>query len=327
MQRMPMILSGLLALQVAGAIALALTGPDYGAFEASESLVAFDPGAVTEVAIDESGGESVVLRRQEDGWTLPGLHDFPADGAKVSGLLERLKALKKGLPVAVSGSAPKRFKLTEDDHERRVVLRGAGETLGEVLFGTSPSYRQVHARAPGDDAVYNVAFATYDAGTRPEDWMDRDFLNVPESEIARVELPSLALVRADNGLVVEGLGEDEETIKDEASRLLRKLARPGFTAVEGKGEAALARIGEPDLTVTLKRKDDTTLTYRLRRIEDTEAYLLSSSEHDYLFRVPKYSVQAILEASREKLVKPKATDTKADDAKTGEAASEGKSPS
>ena len=142
MRRKLVVLSGILALQAAIAIGLALSRPDYGAFEASEPLVAFDAEAVREIAIDEGGGETVVLRRHEDGWRLPALHDFPASEEKVSDLLERLSGLRKGLPVAVSGSAPKRFKLTEAEHERRIVLRGDDQTLGEVIFGTSPTYRQ-----------------------------------------------------------------------------------------------------------------------------------------------------------------------------------------
>lgn len=320
MRRPLVILSGILVLQAAGAVGLALSGPDYGAFEASEPLVVFDAEAVEEVAINDGGGESVVLRRHEDGWRLPGLHDFPASDEKVSVLLERLNGLRKGLPVAVSSSAPKRFKLTEAEHERRIVLRGDGETLAAVLFGTSPAYRQVHAKTPGDAAVYSVAFATYDTGTRPEDWMDRDFLKVPENDIIRVELPSLVLVRDDDELVVEGLGESEQTAENEAKSILRQLARPGFTAVEGRGEDALARIGEPDLTVSLKRKDGAALTYRLKQLDDKDEYLLASSDEDYLFRIPKYALQAVFDASRDKLVQPKAAVVEDGGGKSGETA-------
>lgn len=326
MRRTLVILSGLLALQIAGALGFALSRPDYGAFEASEPLVTFDAEAVKEVTIHEGGGESVVLRRSEDGWTLPALDGFPASSEKVSDLLQRLNSLKKGLPVALSGSAQKRFKLTEEEHERRIVLRGDDGALGEVLFGTSPAYRQVHARTPDDEAVFSVAFAIYEAAARAEDWMDRDYLEVPEDDIVRVELPSLALVRDDDRLVVEGLGEDEQTVEDEAKSLLRQLARPGFTAVEGRGEAALARIGEPDLAVTLERKDGATLTYRVKKLEGEDEYLLASSEHDYLFRMPKYAVQALLDASRDKLVEPKAAGPNENGAKTGGAGPKSEGP-
>ncbi len=304
MRRTLVILSGLLVLQAAVAIGLALSRPDYGAFQASEPLLAFDAAAVQEVAIDEGGGESVMLRRNETGWRLPELYDFPASEEEVTDLLQRLNDLKKGLPVAVSGSAPKRFKLTDSEHERRIVLRGNDETLGEVIFGSSPTYRQVHAKTPDDAAVYSVAFATYDAGSRPEDWIDRDYLNLAEEEISRVEMPSFALVREDGGIVVEGLSAEEETVESEANKIVGQLARPGFTAVEGRGEEALARVATPDLTVTLERKAGAALTYRLKKLDDKDEYLMTSSDHDYLFRVPKYALQAVLDASREKLVKP-----------------------
>ncbi len=327
MRRLPILLSGLLALQVAAAIALALSGPDYGAFEANEPLLAFDPDAVEEVSIDESGGGSVVLRREGDGWTLPGLHGFPADGKKVSALLARLNGLKKGLPVAVSEAAPKRFKLTEEEHERRIVLRGDGGALGDVLLGSSPSHRQVHARTFDGEAVFSVSFALYDAGTKPEDWMDRDLLTIEGDDIVRVDLPSLALVRDKDGLVVEGLGEEQETDGDAAESLLRNLARPGFTAVEGKGAAALAPLGEPDLTVTLTRKDGTAVTYRIKKDPDKDDYLLASSAHDYLFRAPKHAVQPILEASKDRLVKSKGTAPETGDGQTEQAAPDGENPS
>src|SRR3546814_20121779 len=67
MRRLAVILSGLLAVQVAGAVALAVTGPDYGAFKPSEPLVAFDPPAGQEISTaagkTEGEGEAVVLRR------------------------------------------------------------------------------------------------------------------------------------------------------------------------------------------------------------------------------------------------------------------------
>jgi hypothetical protein len=69
---------------------------------------------------------------------------------------------------------------------------------------------------------------------------------------------------------------------------------------------AEALVGEPDLIVSLMRKDGAALTYRLKKLDDKDEYLLASSGQDYLFRVPKYALQAVLDASREKLVKPKA---------------------
>ncbi len=78
--------------------------------------------------------------------------------------------------------------------------------------------------------------------------------------------------------------------------------------------------------MTLKLKDETSFTYRLKRSKDKDDYLLASSRHDYLFRIPKYAVQAIIDASREKLVRPKSKDAEDGDPKSGEAATGDKAP-
>lgn len=308
MRRLAMILSGLLALQVAGAVALSLSGPDYGAFEPSEPLVAFDPEAVKEVTIEAEGGEAVVLQRQDENWMLPDLYGFPADGGKAAGLVKNLAALKRGLPVATSAAAAERFKVAEDAYERRIVLSGDDGRLGEILIGTSPTYRYVHARASGDEAVYSVQFATYEAGTKPTEWMDRDLLHVPEDEIERIVLPTVTLVRQEDGFGIEELAEGEAEDEEAISSLIEKVARITFASVEGKGDEALARVGEPELRVEVERKDGPTVVYRLSKMTDGDDYLLATSTEDYLFRVADYTVKPLLEASREKLIQKPAVE-------------------
>lgn len=310
MRRLAVILSGLLVIQVAGAIALAFSGPDYGAFEPSVPLLTFDPGAVKEVMIAGEDDETVVLRRQDDGWILPDLYGFPVDGDKAEDLVKKVAALKRGLPVASSSAAAERFKLTEDSYERRIVLGGDDGKLGEILIGTSPSYRYVHARRPDDEAVFSVQFATYEAGTKPADWMDRDLLHLAEADIQRIVLPSLTLVRRDGGFSLEGLAEDESADGKAIDSLVGKIAQLSVASVEGKGNEALARIGEPELTVEVERKEAPTVAFRLSKMDDGEDYLLATSTQDYLFRVADYTVKPLVEASREKLIKKSAEEGK-----------------
>jgi hypothetical protein len=310
MRRLALILSGLLMIQVAGAVALSLSGPDYGAFEANKSLVAFDPEAVKEVMIEGEDGEAVVLQRQDDEWVLPDLYGFPADGTKAAGLVKKVAALTRGLPIAVSDTAAKRFKVAEDTYKRRIVLSGDDGRLGEILIGTSPSYRYVHARTSEEEAVYSVQFATYEAGTKPTEWMDRDLLHVAEDEIERIVLPSVTLVRQDGGFALEGLAENEAADEEAIDSLVGKVARLTFASVEGKGEEALARVGEPESTLEVDRKDGPMVTYRLSKMTGRDDYLLAASTEDYLFRVADYVVKPLLEASREKLIKKPAEEGK-----------------
>lgn len=315
MRRPVLILSGLLVLQVAGSVALSLSGPDYHAVEPSQPLLAFDSEAVKEVTIEGADGETVVLRRQDDSWVLPNTYDFPAKGDKVSGLVKKLAELRRGLPVATSAAAAERLKVAEENYERRIVLSGDSGKLGEIRIGTSPSYRYVHARTSDDEAIYSVQFATYEAGTQATSWMDRDLLQVPLDEIQRIVFPAFTLVREDDDFSLEGLAEGETANKDEINSLVDKIARLSIASVEGKGDEALARVGEPELILTVERKEGPAVTYRLSKRSDGDDYLLAASTQDYLFRVASYTAKPLVEAARDKLI-----DKPAAEAKTAEPA-------
>jgi len=162
-----------LGVQLILAIVLWSSGSDYTAFKAKEPLLAFDAAKVDQIEIGESGASSVELTKQDGKWTVPSLLGFPADEAKVSGLLTKIAGLKKGWPVASSAEAAKRFKVTDAAHERLITLKSGGKESGKLFIGTSPAFKQAHARAGTGKNIYSVAFATYDAGVRGEDWMDR----------------------------------------------------------------------------------------------------------------------------------------------------------
>src|SRR3546814_16766868 len=101
--------------------------------------------------------------------------------------------------------------------------------------------------------------------------MDRQVLHIPEEEIERIVLPTVTLARAEDKFVVEGLGEGEEANAEAVSNLVDKIARLSFSTVEGKGEEALARLAEPALTVTVKRKEAPAAPLRLAKLAGEDA--------------------------------------------------------
>ncbi len=127
MKRFTLILAGVLAVQLAIAAALSFGGSDYGAFQADKPLLAFDKDKVDEIAIDQTGASSVTLKKQDGKWVIPSMADFPAAEDRVTSLLSKLAELKKGWPIATTSEAASRFKLTKDDHERRIVLKSGGK--------------------------------------------------------------------------------------------------------------------------------------------------------------------------------------------------------
>ncbi len=303
-----LLLTALLGGQLALALVFALTGSDHAAFNAKEPLLAFDPAKIDQIAIDDDAGHSVALQKQDGKWVIPASSGFPADQARVESFLSRLAALKKGWPVAETASAAERFKLTEKVHDRRIVLTSGGAKAGELLIGTSPTYRQVHARLADAPAIYAVDFAAYDAGSEADAWMNHDLLDTPRNKIASIAVGDVTLDGKDGKFALAGLGKDDKPLADKIDSLVSALAHPLYDAVQGKGKDALAKVDTPDVTATVKRTDGSALTYRYKKDAAGGVYLFASSAQDYLFRVANDKIKPVVEAKRAELLeapKPK----------------------
>ena len=321
MRRLTVLLTALLGVQLALALSFALTGSDHAAFEAKEPLLAFEPAKIDRIAIDDDAGNSVTLEKQDGKWTIPAFAGFPANQASVENVLNRLAALKKGWPVAETEGAAERFKLTEKVHDRRVVLNSSGRKVGELLIGTSPSFRQVHVRVGDAAAIYAVEFAAYDVGAGPDAWMDRDVLDTPRDNIASITLCGFAIHGKDGKFALAGLRKDEKPLPDNVDALASAIAHPMFDSVRGKGKDALAQADNPDVEVVLKRTDGSSVTYRYKKNEAGAGYVFASSAQDYLFGVAEDQIKAIVQAKREALIdvpKPK-PETKAPEPKVDQA--------
>jgi hypothetical protein len=309
MERLTVKLAAVLGLQLVLAAIIWGLGADNTAFKAKEPLLAFDAAKVDRIEIDENGGNGVTLTKQDGSWIIPSFAGFPADAAKVSGLFTKLGALKKGWPVASSAEAAKRFKVTDEVHERRIVLKSGGTALGEILLGTSPTFRQAHIRAGDDSHVYSVAFASYDAGARGEDWMDRSQLNIPQDKIASIAIGDVTLERKDGKFAIGGLAQGEKPDETAVYRLVGALAYPAFDAVAGKGPEAFAKAGQPSIEATIKKTDGTSKVLKYKREDAGGAYLFTSSTNGFVFRVSEAAIEPIAKAKRAALLEaPKKPD-------------------
>ena len=100
-------------------------------------------------AVSRPESTRIVLKKKEGTWVLPDAYDAPAESARVSSLLDRLVALKRGLPIATSevSAAPfqgGRWRFRAPPGAERALLAGSVT----VYFGSSPGLRKSDARAP-----------------------------------------------------------------------------------------------------------------------------------------------------------------------------------
>jgi hypothetical protein len=325
MERLSLKMTAVLGFQLVLAAVLWISRSDYTAYKAKEPLLAFDAAKVDQIEINESGTNTLTLTKQDGGWIVPSLAGFPADSAKVSGLLTKIAGLKKGWPVASSSEAAKRFKVTDEAHERRIVLKSGGKEAGKIFIGTPPAFKQAHARADGGSSIYSVAFATYDAGVRGEDWMDRSLLNIPQDQIASISLGDVTLERKDNKFLLAGLSEKEKPNETAIYRLVGALSYPAFDAVSGKGPEALAKVSQPDIEVTVKRTTGAPVILKYKKEEAGGAYLFASSASSFVFRASEAAIEPIVKAKRDALIEaPKKAENEA--AKGGAPAAEAGEP-
>lgn len=302
------ILSGLLIGQLVLAVSLHRAEDPLAAFAPQDKLLRFDQQAVDELRI-EDGTTSLALHKRDGQWRLPDMGDSPADQGNVERLLSRLASLEKGLAVATSPGAAKRFKVDEGAFERKLTVLAQDQPQAVLYVGSAPGFRKVHARPRGEEAVYAVTLDTWEASPRAEDWIDKAILKVDEAEVVGLELPGLVLRREGESLRLADLGAGEETLSTEARTLLSKVADLRIIGVD-KGEAhPSGESSTPAFEMKLTRKGGEVLIYRFSKPKEGGYYLLQRSDLAPTFKVAEYGVKPLGETNRGRLVKPKAVES------------------
>lgn len=314
MQKTIRLLALLLLAQALAAAGLSFRSPDLAARPLDLPLLTVDAAAIDRIVLADGDGETTELVKVDAGWQLTAYDGFPADAAKVEGLLRRLSELTHGAAVATTSSAQKRFKVSDDDFERRLTLAAGQKAIATLYLGSSPAMRRVHARRQDDSAVYAIDFAHYDAPASAEDWLDKTILQLPADDIIALQFTDLRLVRA---AAATGSEEDAATGKsvwqapelDQAPNqaavddLVRRLANLRINGVLGREAVAGYGLEQPLLTLTLERKGAEPIAYRLGKRADSDDYVLKASLRDEYFQLPSYTGEGLLEAaSREALL-------------------------
>nr|VFJ42921.1 MAG: protein of unknown function (DUF4340) [Candidatus Kentron sp. FM]VFJ43552.1 MAG: protein of unknown function (DUF4340) [Candidatus Kentron sp. FM]VFK05596.1 MAG: protein of unknown function (DUF4340) [Candidatus Kentron sp. FM] len=208
-------LSLLLIAQILLAGALLFSGPDLAAVRPDTPLIDLEGQTVDRLVIEGTENETVTLEKKAHGWVLPDHFGFPAEKGKVDRLLDQLRALRHGFPVATTHSALTRFQLTDESFERRITLAHGGRTLSKIYLGSSPGVRRIHARTAEDEGVYSVDFSAYQAPAAAQDWEDKEVIRFPQEEIEEIQLIDLTIRR--NPVPPPEAQPPEETPADSAT--------------------------------------------------------------------------------------------------------------
>jgi hypothetical protein len=266
----------------------------------------------------------VELARKGGSWVLPEQFDAPADASRVNALLDHLSTLRRGLPVATSDAALKRFKLVDGDFERRVLMKAGGKTLGTLYFGSSPGLRKSDARSSADHAVYAVDLPTYELPTDVGSWLDADLLRSDTAKLAELDVGSagadkLQLVRqsstggsssSSGGGVPQSaawtdpaLSGSKRIDSTHADALVEDLSDVHTDAVLGTAPKPEWQQDHPALTLVLKDDKTRTVDWTLSKPSSGDFYVLKSSAHPWYFSISSAQGKALVEAGgRDQLI-------------------------
>jgi hypothetical protein len=324
----------LLAAQILVAVGLNLPALRPAAQPGAAPLVAVEKNLVSRIVLEGPDHTKVVLVKEEDTWTLPELGNFPADSNRVNTLLDRVIHSKTGAPIATTSGAKARFKVSDEEFERRIAFAQNDKTLATLYLGSSPGPRRSYARVDGEDAVFALELVTYELPVELADWEDKTILQLPKNDITAIEVAGLRLEQstqpalsspekqADNQphpaispLVWEA--KELETCRrlelkpDAVDKLVRLLADLTFDKVLGRDASREYGLEKPSLTITLSRKTGETVTYRMGKNPKKEDHTLKVSSRPEYFRLPSYQATALLEAADRKQLLNTASEARA----------------
>lgn len=203
-----------------------------GGIEEPEPFSQFDAASVDGLTVSNDEG-SVSLSKVDGAWQLP--NGVPAAAFKVDSVLERFSDAAGSWPVANTAPTRERLEVTEQNHQRHIVVRAGDDTVADIYLGTSPGYRKTHARRAGEDEVYAVGFSNYEAGVKPADWLDRSLLR-PKGEVASLRrLPADPVSAEDQPepSTEADATEEQEAVEPVAGFEFSKNEEDLWTSVDG----------------------------------------------------------------------------------------------
>jgi hypothetical protein len=295
-------LGALLLVQLLAALILGLVGKGMEPARSQGPLLAFDAEQVTSVRIQGPDGEPAQVLKTEAGWIIPSLGGLPAAEQKLSGLLSKLGELEKGLPVATSDEALKRFKVAEDTFERKLTLESGDTRLATLFLGDSPGFRRLFVRADADSAVYEAQLGLFDIPDKADDWSDRTLLHLEPEEIERISLSGLILERTEDGWRLADLAEGEEMDQEAVEQLVLDLANLDFLGVQGAEDAPTGARDSTTTEIEATLKSGEAVRFGVLKLPEGEDYLLEVSNRPQRFRLASYAAKDLIGVSRTDLL-------------------------
>jgi hypothetical protein len=260
---------------------------------------------IVALTITDNEGNSTTLRRVTGNWVLPDADDYPAQESKITPLLEKIVALDTSRLVTRTDASHKRLQVKADDFVRRIEFE-TGEGARHTLYlGSSPRYGATHFRLDGQSETFLTNEITaWDTNGTPSSWVDTTYLDIPQDQVAQWTLENangtfIFTKDGEGNWTMDGLAEDETLAETRVTAALRQAVFLNLTAPLGKENLATYGMDEPRAVATIETADQVvTLRVGAQDPED-KSYTVISSESPYYVQVSEFSVQNLVENTRD----------------------------
>jgi len=317
-----------LALQVVilALMTLARDGDSGDAIETGALLDVFDASSVEQVEIVNPAGDSLILVRQDGGWVMPDVDDFPATAGTIDALLSRLALLQTDRLIAENATSHNQLGVGETNNEGQIILDG--ET--RLYIGNSAGSDATHVRLDGSDQVYLVSgLSAADTNIASSNWTDTLYFSVLPQDIVGIQIENangvINLAKDDTDTWALTDITDDETFNPAAvDGILPIISGIRFTRPLGTEITDDMGLNDPQATVTLTVREqinpgesnevpapdatqeplevqyeEVTYTLMLGAELDLDQFAFLSSDSEYVVLVATFTADPILEAMRD----------------------------
>jgi hypothetical protein len=287
--------------------------------KATKVFEGFEPEKVTKIKIAGDLGvnldkkepqKTVLLDKQGTSWGLADADHYPADQSKVDTFLKNVqKLMARGAVVCKKSYFPK-LEVADDKYQRLVTLTQDGKEIG-FYIGSSPSFKHVHLRKLGsEDVVLVDGLSVWDVGAGATDWVDRNYLKIPENDVWAITLENkngaIRMEKAPDGTwAATGLGPNEKLKKSSVDDVVRKVSSIALEEAHGKAEkpeygldAPLVKIqlvtGSSTIAGQPPKSTDIKAIKIGKKAADQNRYFVKASSSEYVVEAPGWSVEPLL---------------------------------
>ncbi len=303
MQRLILPAAILLVIQIGLIIGIASQDKEFEPYAPNTKLVNFDPSAVDTIHI--SAEDSTLNLTKIDGiWVLSEENKIPVSSQQVESFLDTISGLKRTLAVATTENAAKRFKVSDDDYNYHLIIKGGDIQFADLYFGTSPGFKQIHLRVADTKEIITAGLASHELSPEAEQWIDKDQLKLASDSIQRIDINNHVLEKNDDSSWKSVQSENSfELSREKIDALLDKIAGlsvSGFVVDHEKQTP----VETSDLSFSLTLAEGNKLDWKFKQLGENE-FVVYRSDINYGLKVSKWQIDDLQKAIDENLALPK----------------------